>query len=183
MVSLGHSMSHDLHITKSRDGEPLAYRVLGPAGRTPLLTVHGLVSSDHHWKFLTPRYASERPVVSWEYRGHGGQPAPRDHRTASVPQFADDAHAVWSASGVGPAIVVALSFGVFALYAVALPWLGFRLATLLFVGGSNALLDPPRGVRGWLRALALAVVTTLLTWLVFERWLSVLLPRGRWTGF
>ena len=28
------------------------YRVLGPAGKTPLLTVHGLVSSDHHWESL-----------------------------------------------------------------------------------------------------------------------------------
>ena len=79
--------------------------------------------------------------------------------------------------------LVAISFGVFALYAVALPWLGFRIATLLFVGGSNALLDPPRSPTGWLRALALALATTLVTWLVFEHWLSVLLPRGSWTGF
>jgi 3-oxoadipate enol-lactonase len=105
-------MSSGSRIIEAPDGEPLAYRVLGPAGKTPVLTVHGLVSSDHHWKFLTPRYAAERPVVSWEFRGHGGQPAPRDHRSATVPQFADDAHAVWRASGVGPAIVVALSFGV-----------------------------------------------------------------------
>jgi putative tricarboxylic transport membrane protein len=79
--------------------------------------------------------------------------------------------------------LVAISFGVFALYAVALPWLGFRIATVLFVGGANALLDPPRGARGWGRALVLALLTTLATWLVFERWLSVLLPRGRWTNF
>ena len=79
--------------------------------------------------------------------------------------------------------LVAISFGVFALYAVALPWLGFRIATVLFVGGANALLDPPRGARGWGRVLVLALVTTFVTWLVFERWLSVLLPRGRWTGF
>ncbi len=79
--------------------------------------------------------------------------------------------------------LVAISFGVFALYAVALPWLGFRIATFLFVGGTNALLDPPQGTKGWLRALVLALVTTLASWLVFERWLSVLLPRGRWTDF
>ena len=79
--------------------------------------------------------------------------------------------------------LVAISFGVFALYAVALPWLGFRIATFLFVGGSNALLDPPRGAKGWVRALVLALATAALTWLVFERWLSVLLPRGTWTGF
>ena len=79
--------------------------------------------------------------------------------------------------------LVALSFGVFALYAVTLPWLGFRIATFLFVGGTNALLDPPLGAKGWGRALALALVTAASTWLVFERWLSVLLPRGSWTGF
>ena len=79
--------------------------------------------------------------------------------------------------------LVAISFGVFALYAVALPWLGFRVATFLFVGGSNALLDPPSGAKGWGRALILAAATSAATWLVFERWLSVLLPRGSWTGF
>jgi hypothetical protein len=80
-------------------------------------------------------------------------------------------------------LLVAISFGVFALYAVALPWLGFRIATFLFVGGTNALLDPPRGAKGWMRAPALALVTSFVTWIVFERWLSVLLPRGSWTGF
>lgn len=79
--------------------------------------------------------------------------------------------------------LVALSFGIFAAYAFALPWLGFRIATLLFVGGLNAALDPPRGVRGWARMLTISLVTTFLTWLVFERWLTVLLPRGRWTDF
>jgi hypothetical protein len=79
--------------------------------------------------------------------------------------------------------LVAMSFAVFALYAVALPWLGFRIATFLFVGGANALLDPPRGARGWGRALVLGLLTSVVTWLVFERWLSVLLPRGRWTDF
>jgi hypothetical protein len=79
--------------------------------------------------------------------------------------------------------LVAISFGVFALYAAALPWLGFRIATFLFVGGTNALLDPPRGAKGWGRALLLSLATAMATWLVFERWLSVLLPRGSWTGF
>jgi hypothetical protein len=79
--------------------------------------------------------------------------------------------------------LVAASFGVFAVYAFAMPWLGFRIATFLFVGGLNAVLDPPRGARGWARMLAIALVTTFLAWLVFERWLTVLLPRGRWTDF
>ena len=100
-----------LRIAHGSDGEPLAFRVQGPAGKTPMLTAHGLVSSVHHWMFFTPHFSLERPVVSWEYRGHGGQPAPQDMEI-SVSQFADDAHAVWHAAAAQPAVVVGLSFGV-----------------------------------------------------------------------
>ena len=78
--------------------------------------------------------------------------------------------------------LVVLTFLIFALYVVMLPALGFRLATLLFVGGLQMTLDPPRG-RGWWLVLAVALGTTVLTYYVFERYLSVLLPRGRLTGF
>ncbi|MBI3374661.1 MAG: tripartite tricarboxylate transporter TctB family protein [Betaproteobacteria bacterium] len=79
--------------------------------------------------------------------------------------------------------LVAISFGVFALYVVALPWLGFRIATFAYVVASSSLLAPPRGAKGWSAPLILALATTVVTWLVFERWLSVLLPRGSWTDF
>jgi len=98
-------------IAATSDGEPLAYRIEGRAGRTPMLTAHGLVGTIHHWKFFNPHYAGHRQIVSWDYRGHGGQDTPRV-REVSVAQFADDAHAVWRASGLGPTIVVGLSFGV-----------------------------------------------------------------------
>jgi pimeloyl-ACP methyl ester carboxylesterase len=94
------------------DGEALSYRVWGRAGATPLMTVHGLVSSTHHWLDFNPYYAAQRQVISWEYRGHGGNPAPRDVGAISVSQFADDAHAVWHASGSPPVVIVGLSFGV-----------------------------------------------------------------------
>ena len=100
-----------LRIAHGSDGEPLAFRVQGPDGKTPMLTAHGLVSSVHHWMFFTPHFAANRPIISWEYRGHGGQPAPQEMEI-SVSQFADDAHAVWEAAGTGPAVVVGLSFGV-----------------------------------------------------------------------
>ena len=79
--------------------------------------------------------------------------------------------------------LVAASFGVFALYCVALPGLGFRIATFAYVVAANALLAPPRGLKGWAGNLALAFATAFVTWLVFERYLSVLLPRGRWTSW
>jgi hypothetical protein len=78
---------------------------------------------------------------------------------------------------------VILQFGVFGLYCAALPYLGFRISTILYVAAANALMDPPHGARGWLRVAALALVTSLLTYYVFERYLQVLMPRGRWTGF
>jgi 3-oxoadipate enol-lactonase len=95
------------------DGDTVAYNVHNRASaKTPILTVHGLVSSIHHWGFFTPYFADQRPVISWEYRGHGGHPLPRDASAASVEQFAQDAHTVWKDSGLPPAVVCGLSFGV-----------------------------------------------------------------------
>jgi putative tricarboxylic transport membrane protein len=79
--------------------------------------------------------------------------------------------------------LVALTFAVFGLYVVALPYLGFRVATGLYVLATSALLAPPRGAKSWAGVFLLAVLTAFLTHLVFERYLLVLLPRGTWTGF
>ncbi len=79
--------------------------------------------------------------------------------------------------------LVAINFGVFGLYVAALPGLGFRVATFFYVVAANALLARPRSAKGWGVAVILGLVTAFATWLVFERELSVLLPRGRWTGF
>jgi 3-oxoadipate enol-lactonase len=96
----------------THDGESLSYRVLGTGEATPMMTVHGLVSSTHHWLDFNPYFSTKRSVISWDYRGHGGCSAPRDCSSISVAQFADDAHAVWRATNLGPTITVGLSFGV-----------------------------------------------------------------------
>ena len=70
----------------------------------------------------------------------------------------------------------------FAGYVVLMPLVGFRPSTALFVLALQAALEPePR--RHWLRIVLVAAITVWLTHLVFEGYLSVLLPRGRWTGF
>jgi putative tricarboxylic transport membrane protein len=79
--------------------------------------------------------------------------------------------------------VVAIAFAVVAAYIFLLPLLGFRLATVLFVAVLQPMIDRPRTPRGWALVLAIAIGTALLTYLVFERYLLVLLPRGAWTGF
>jgi len=94
----------------------------------------------------------------------------------------------YAAKKAGPKVpadyaAVVLQFAVFGIYAAALPWLGFRIATFAYVAVTNALMDPPRGARQWARVAAIALASALATYFVFEHYLSVLLPRGRWTDF
>jgi len=79
--------------------------------------------------------------------------------------------------------LVAATFAAFGAYVLALPWLGFRAATFLYVLAAAALLARPRDAKGWAKLAVLAAVTALVTHLVFEHYLLVLLPRGKWTGF
>jgi hypothetical protein len=80
-------------------------------------------------------------------------------------------------------VLVLASFAVFGAYVLALPGLGFRVATFLYVTAAAALLARPLGPRRWLAILVLALLAMAVTYVVFERYLLVLLPRGRWTGF
>ena len=79
--------------------------------------------------------------------------------------------------------LVATMFAVFGLYVGALPYIGFRISTLLYIAATNGLLDAPRHPRGWLRVALIALIATAVIYAVFERYLLVLLPRGRWTDF
>jgi hypothetical protein len=80
-------------------------------------------------------------------------------------------------------VLVLEMFAVFGLYVGALPYLGFRVSTFVYVAATNALLDVPRTAKGWARVLLIALITTVAVYYVFERYLTVLLPRGRWTDF
>ena len=80
-------------------------------------------------------------------------------------------------------LLVLEMFAVFGLYAGALPYLGFRISTFLYVAASNALLDLPKNPKSFARVALVAGITTVAVYYVFERYLLVLLPRGRWTDF
>jgi hypothetical protein len=80
-------------------------------------------------------------------------------------------------------LLVVEMFAVFGLYVGALPYLGFRVSTFLYVAATNALLDVPRSTKGWARVALVALITTIVVYYVFERYLTVLMPRGRWTNF
>ena len=77
---------------------------------------------------------------------------------------------------------VLVTFVTFGVYVLLLPMLGFRIATVLFVASLQVVLEWPRSWRRWLLVAAVAIGTTIVCDVAFERYLSVLLPRGRWTG-
>jgi hypothetical protein len=79
--------------------------------------------------------------------------------------------------------LVVIAFAIVGFYVALLPLLGFRVATVLFVGALQAALGRPRTARQWAVLAAIALGTAAVSYFVFERYLLVLLPRGAWTGF
>ena len=79
--------------------------------------------------------------------------------------------------------LVVIAFAIVGAYVAALPLLGFRVATVLFVGALQAALGRPQTARQWIVLVAIALGTAAVSYFVFERYLLVLLPRGAWTGF
>jgi putative tricarboxylic transport membrane protein len=79
--------------------------------------------------------------------------------------------------------LVAAAFAVVIAYILLLPQLGFRIASALFVAAFQLALDRPKTAMQWLMLAAIAVGTSAVTYLVFDQYLSVLLPRGRWTNW
>jgi hypothetical protein len=105
------------------------------------------------------------------------QDAIAQRRAASAPR---------EAAGPAPARaygLVAAAFVAIAAYIGLLPLLGFRIATVLFVAAFQLVLERPRTLRQWLLLAAIAVGTSALAYLAFEKYLTVLLPRGTWTGW
>lgn len=78
--------------------------------------------------------------------------------------------------------LVTLTFIIFGLYVALLPWFGYRISTFLFVAALQPLLERPQSLRGWIIVLVTAAATALVTFVVFEDYLQVLLPRGTLTG-
>jgi hypothetical protein len=79
--------------------------------------------------------------------------------------------------------LVVIAFAIVGAYVALLPLLGFRVATVLFVGALQAALDRPRTARQWVVLAAIALGTAAVSYFIFERYLMVLLPRGAWTSF
>lgn len=78
--------------------------------------------------------------------------------------------------------LVLATFIEFGLYIALLPLIGFRLSTFLFVVVLQATLEWPESGKRWALVFLIGVATSLASHFIFEDYLSVLLPRGTWTG-
>jgi putative tricarboxylic transport membrane protein len=72
-----------------------------------------------------------------------------------------------------------LAFLVFGLYVLLLPRLGYLLSTVMFVTALQWLLGAP-SLRRLPGSLVVGVGTSLVTYMVFEKYLHVFLPKGTW---
>src|SRR2546429_9709616 len=80
---------------RALDGTELyARRTRGPeAHGLPIVCCNGIGVSTFFWKYVERHFAPERPVILWDYRGHGqsGHPPTLDNLT--IEQNADDLRA------------------------------------------------------------------------------------------
>jgi len=77
--------------------------------------------------------------------------------------------ASWSQLGQVMKVVVPLT-----IYVAAIPWLGIYIASALLIGGFMRWI----GRYGWALTLAIAIGMPVLTYVTFEMWFLVPLPKG-----
>lgn len=95
-----------------RDGVPIYYEVSG--GRNaglPVLLSHGFSASSRMWEPNIGALSADRPVITWDIRGHGRSGAPDDPAQYSQEASVADMAAVLDACGISRAVAAGLSLG------------------------------------------------------------------------
>jgi pimeloyl-ACP methyl ester carboxylesterase len=150
-------------------GITLQYRILGAAGRRPLLLINGSGATMDTWDpALLARLAAHRRVIVYDPRGLGGS-TDRAGNRQTVAQAADDADRLLGALGIRQADVLGWSFGAFAGQELALRHPG-RVRRLVLVsadwGGATAVQPTPAyralDERATLNQASLDEIATLL---------------------
>jgi len=94
--------------TANVNGVQLTYEVCG-AGNVPLILVHGSWVSHHSWDAIVPGLAESFHVLRYNRRGHSGSERPAGQ--GSVREDVADLASLIEHLGLGPAWVIANSFG------------------------------------------------------------------------
>jgi pimeloyl-ACP methyl ester carboxylesterase len=95
-----------------RGGVRVAYEVHNPGGAgTPLLLSHGFGATAGMWRSNVAALSADRPVVTWDQRGHGDSDAPSDPAAYGHEICLDDMAAILDTVGAPRAILVGMSLG------------------------------------------------------------------------
>jgi pimeloyl-ACP methyl ester carboxylesterase len=95
-----------------RAGTNICYEVTGDAsGRPPLLLSHGFGASSAMWQPNRAALAADRPVITWDMRGHGGSDSPADSAQYTHAACVADMAALLDAAGAERAVAGGLSLG------------------------------------------------------------------------
>ncbi|CAN5922746.1 alpha/beta hydrolase [soil metagenome] len=144
----------------SRDGTIIAWRRDGPrrttrrTAPTPVILCNGIACSTDYWTDLPDAMGVTRPVVQWDYRGHGRSGAPSVTDAVSVDHLMDDLTAVLAASGTDRAVFVGHSFGVQIVLEAARRWPD-RVAAVVAVAGAPGTPLPATATRPGIGAVDL----------------------------
>jgi pimeloyl-ACP methyl ester carboxylesterase len=95
-----------------RDGVPIYYQVSGGQNPgLPVLLSHGFAASSQMWEPNIGALSADRPVITWDLRGHGRSGAPDDPAAYSQEASVADMAAVLDACGIDRAVAAGLSLG------------------------------------------------------------------------
>ena len=94
------------------DGVRIAYTLHNPGGAgTPLVLSHGFAATSGMWDPNVPALAADRPVVVWDFRGHGESDAPDDPSAYSAAASVGDIDALLDVLGAPRAVLAGMSLG------------------------------------------------------------------------
>jgi pimeloyl-ACP methyl ester carboxylesterase len=97
-----------------RAGISIYYEVTeGPDGKPPLLLSHGYGASAAMWAPNVAALAADRPVITWDMRGHGRSDSPEEPEQYSHAACVGDMAALLDAAGADRAVLGGLSLGGF----------------------------------------------------------------------
>lgn len=86
---------------------------------TPLICANGIGVSTCFWRYVEDHFADTRPVIVWDYRGHGLSEFPRDLDALTMEGNAEDLRRVLDAFGHERAVLLGHSMGCQVIYTFA----------------------------------------------------------------
>jgi pimeloyl-ACP methyl ester carboxylesterase len=81
------------------------------AHETPIVCCNGVGVSTFFWAYIVRDFSPKRPVIVWDYRGHGKSDAPPDFDQLTIDRNANDLLTVLDALNIDKAIFMGHSMG------------------------------------------------------------------------